>query len=350
MPYKQPESIKALKERMKKGNWFEYFSCRLPELDEAMSEFPEHVPCPVHGGSDGFRLFDDAEDTGGGVCNTCGAFSDGIALTRFIKGCNFFEAVEMIEEWEQEQEGDNDDEDVSPVKLGKEVRPIEYNEYAIRYINRVIAQVISPHERIKRYYTHRGLTVDPSPYIGLMLNEKYTDQYEELELPAMVALFLNHGDPVCVHRTYLDPDGDGKADVEKQKKFSPAIYPGATSGCAIQLRDYSQGLLGIAEGIETAESIYEATRLGTWAAGSAGNMSKFNPPDDVKRLCVFADNDKLGVGLKAAKALRERMKDRDIAVRIYMPPDIDGVNDWLDILVKYGAEEMKKMVEESVIR
>lgn len=80
-------------------DWLSVLRDLAPELEEACNEFPEHVPCPIHGGKDGFRLFNDAEETGGGICNTCGAFPDGIALLRAVKGWTFIQACKNIESW-----------------------------------------------------------------------------------------------------------------------------------------------------------------------------------------------------------------------------------------------------------
>ena len=48
------------------GKWS--FICRsiAPQLGEAIEKLGRHVPCPVHGGRDGFRVFKDFEETGGG--------------------------------------------------------------------------------------------------------------------------------------------------------------------------------------------------------------------------------------------------------------------------------------------
>lgn len=61
--------VEALKERVG-DQWLDVLRDLAPELEEACDEFPEHVACPMHGGRDGFRFFDDAEETGGGICNT----------------------------------------------------------------------------------------------------------------------------------------------------------------------------------------------------------------------------------------------------------------------------------------
>jgi len=178
------------------------------------------------------------------------------------------------------------------------------------------------------------------------LDQPYKDSDDDTELDVMVALFHNLADEaVCIHQTFLDWETDGKADVATPKKFSPAIYRGAMTGSAIQLRPYSNGLLGIAEGIETAEAVYQATRIPTWAAGSAGNMGSFIPPDDVTKLCIWADNDEHGVGIKAAEKLKERLKGRNIRVKIFVPPVVG--EDWLDVLVKHGEEEMFKILKAS---
>ncbi|MBW2135795.1 MAG: hypothetical protein JRG72_11325 [Deltaproteobacteria bacterium] len=60
-----------------RGRWSRILLTLAPELETAVQKAPRHVPCPVHGGKDGFRLFGDWEETGGGICNTCGNFPSG---------------------------------------------------------------------------------------------------------------------------------------------------------------------------------------------------------------------------------------------------------------------------------
>ena len=78
------------------GQWLQVLAALVPELDAAIARKGRHVACPVHGGRDGFRLFKDAEYTGGGVCNTCGIFHDGFELLSWINGWNFAQSVEAI--------------------------------------------------------------------------------------------------------------------------------------------------------------------------------------------------------------------------------------------------------------
>ena len=70
------------------GHWSYIASCIAPELDQAITKAGRHVPCPKHGGKDGFRVFKDFEETGGGSSNRDGQFSNGFKLLCWLQGEN----------------------------------------------------------------------------------------------------------------------------------------------------------------------------------------------------------------------------------------------------------------------
>ncbi len=78
------------------GRWIDLLAALTPALGPALSRPGRHVPCPVHGGTDGFRLFRDVDDTGGGVCNTCGTFPDGFALLMWVNRWSFPETLQAV--------------------------------------------------------------------------------------------------------------------------------------------------------------------------------------------------------------------------------------------------------------
>ena len=78
------------------GYWFEILEELAPGLIPAIEAHPNHVPCPVHGGVDGFRLFDDAEETGGGICNTCGGFSNGFKILSWINNWTTWDSFYQV--------------------------------------------------------------------------------------------------------------------------------------------------------------------------------------------------------------------------------------------------------------
>lgn len=80
------------------GRWGMILTRLSPQLGEALSRAPRHGQCPVHGGRDGFRLFRDVAETGGGVCATCGTKADGFALLMWANGWGFRETLEAVAE------------------------------------------------------------------------------------------------------------------------------------------------------------------------------------------------------------------------------------------------------------
>lgn len=87
--------IHAVREAAR-GRWDEIFARLAPQLDPARAAQGRHVPCPVHGGTDGFRLFKDYAQNGACVCNTCGLFRDGFATLAWVNGWSFKESLQSV--------------------------------------------------------------------------------------------------------------------------------------------------------------------------------------------------------------------------------------------------------------
>lgn len=90
--------------RAARGRWDEILACNAPALQEALKAAPNHVACPIHGGSDGFRFFKDYKVNGNCICNTCGAF-DGLHILMAVNGWNFFTALKAVNDYLQIPEG-----------------------------------------------------------------------------------------------------------------------------------------------------------------------------------------------------------------------------------------------------
>lgn len=149
--------------------------------------------------------------------------------------------------------------------------------------------------------------------------------------PAMVAPLVTHdGRIVALHRTYLHADGR-KADVPTVKKLTPAS--GMLAGSCIALHEPARGVIGIAEGIETALAAWQASGVPTVAAYSAGNLAAWQWPASVQRLAIFADNDQ--AGRDAAETLRARARFAGLRCEVLTPSD-EG-DDWCDVWAQRGA-------------
>lgn len=332
---------KKIKE-MVGDEWIDVLSELAPNLLEACENVGKHVPCPVHGGKDGFRLFPDAEETGAGVCNTCGSYSDGFALLQWVNDWTFPEALAAVAEYLGL--------DSKPEKSdSKEVKQ-QTNSKVEKKIQQILDDTVrDKRNKIGRYLKSRGLsgTVPPALYYHPAL-PYYEDRKKVGEYEAMVAMFTRmdetkDGEIVSLMRTYLAPDAPGKADVNTPKKMHQAIRPGAIMGAAIRLAE-PEKLLGFAEGIETALAVQEAVGTSMWATGSANGMEAVEVPDEVNQVEIWCDNDTGGAGQKAGYTLMLRLLEMDIKVKLLLPPNPG--KDWLDVLNEHGPDALKKVQEE----
>jgi hypothetical protein len=145
--------------------------------------------------------------------------------------------------------------------------------------------------------------------------------------PAMVGAVQGANLP-AVHRTYLRPDGSGKADIEP-----PKAMLGGTQGGAVRLAD-GLGPLVVAEGIETALSLASGllrTPATVWAALSTSGIRGLNLSPVASRLTIAPDGD--APGHEAANALAERA--HALGWQVSLLPAPDG-RDWNDILTMDG--------------
>jgi putative DNA primase/helicase len=143
-------------------------------------------------------------------------------------------------------------------------------------------------------------------------------------MPCMICLVVDAaGRGVALHRTFLAPDGSGKARVDPVR-----MTLGPVRGGAVRL--YPPGpRLVVAEGIETALSAALLLKLPAWAAVSAGNLADaLTLPAEVREVVISADHDV--PGRSAAQRAAARWKAEGRRVRIALP-DKPGC-DFNDIL------------------
>ena len=109
-------------------------------------------------------------------------------------------------------------------------------------------------------------------------------------LPALIAA-VQGCDLAAVHRTYLRPDGRGKAEVDPPKAMLGAVNGGAVRLCA------GPGPLVVAEGIETALSLACGLLHGPatiWAALSTSGIRGLRLPAQLGALVIASDGDEPG--------------------------------------------------------
>jgi DNA primase len=143
--------------------------------------------------------------------------------------------------------------------------------------------------------------------------------------PALVADITDiTGKLIGVHRTFLRPDGSGKAPIADAKRAL-----GRVAGGAVRLRMPVADTCGVAEGIETALSAQELFKLPVFAA-CGSNLAGVAFPRNVRRAVIFGDRG--GPGEKAVRDARVAFQQRGLLVLERLPPVPS--KDWNDELVR----------------
>ena len=271
----------------------------------------KHGPCPICGGRDRFR-FDDKDGRGTWFCNACRA-GDGISLLVRVNRWTFREVADRIRPLLGEAV-----ERRSPAPVGGD--PIE----ACRLLW-LRGRKIDPGDMVSAYLAGRGLEAPASADLRFLPDCHVTGVSGRQAMPAMLALVRDpNGEGASVHRTYLD--GAAKAGIDSPRRLMPGALP---RGVAIRLCPHD-GVLGVAEGIETALAVTRDFGLPCWATLNATIMREFEWPPGLRELHVFGDNDGKFAGQAAAYqlAMRASTAPQPVATEVHVPPERG--TDWLD--------------------
>lgn len=342
----------SLKDRLR-GKGLAALQVLAPELEEAIEAFDgdnpvnpgmKHVPCPVHGGTDGFRLFDDVEDSGGGICNTCGGFADAPRLLGWLMAYrehgsipsdfdakdakNPYIVAARTELWHFVKTGkalnpDFADRVARPVRVitdeeraAKEAKELELRKWTMNFGAKLYKSSLQNDPRVRAYFASRGLhdVVIPtmmSFHPGTPYYEKKGDEprfFPTILMPVVLGS-LERAQARALHRIYLEVHPDGrvtKAPLENAKKI---LSWGDYTGAAIRLYPLLEStLLVLAEGPETAVAVHSLTNLPTWSCINAGNMEVAEIPDQVDTVLIAEDFDVSNRGQQAAQKLAERVR------------------------------------------
>jgi len=276
-----------------------------------------HGPCPICGGKDRFRFSADAQ--GHFYCNQCGN-GDGFDLIAKVNGLSNAGAFKAVNKLLN-----------IPPKIDNEaVTEDRRNRDAM---NRVWSGAGRQKDSgpVSTYLKNRTGRLWPSISVREHANLKLP--VDGSKFPAMLAKVVDQkGNPTNLHITYLTSGGI-KANVSKNKVFMAGKLP---DGCCIRLMPH-EGILGIAEGIETALSASLIFGVPVWSACNAAMLSKWLPPENVQKVIIFGDNDQNFHGQAKAYALAHKLANQHklpVDVRI---PDREG--DWNDYLSYTGLNQ-----------
>lgn len=140
--------------------------------------------------------------------------------------------------------------------------------------------------------------------------------------PAMLGRVVGmDGDMLGIHRTYLAPDGRGKAAIHRNK-----MMLGPIKGGSVRL-SVAEDQLMVGEGIETCLAAMKATGLPAWAALSTSGLATLQLPVAIRRVTILVDGD--DAGERASIALSRRLINEGRRVRMARAPCGMDFNDLL---------------------
>jgi len=136
------------------------------------------------------------------------------------------------------------------------------------------------------YLLSRKLSISP-PSLRYLPRDAHAFM-SHVPFDAMIAA-VQAGDRqiIAAQVTWLDPSGEGKADIDPPRRTIGSLRDGAVRlGCC-------SDTLGLAEGVETALGAMEYSGIPCWAA-LGRRMVNVTIPSPLKKLHLFADNGKAG--------------------------------------------------------
>lgn len=187
------------------------------------------------------------------------------------------------------------------------------------------------------YLRHRGIAVLPGP-ASLRFHPRcyYRPETDEVTQtwPAMIAAVTDlNGQITGVHRTWLAPDGKGKAPVDTPRKAM-----GDLLGHAVRF-GVPDEVMAAGEGIESVLSVREVSLgMAMAAALSAAHLAAVAFPDALRRLYIIRDNDPAGDW--ARDSLVERAHAAGIEAIVLSPV----LGDFNEDLCAHGLDALRASI------
>lgn len=171
---------------------------------------------------------------------------------------------------------------------------------------------------ILRAALHPSLRFHPSCYYRDLVTGR-TNSF-----PALIAAVTDPtGTITGVHRTWLDPDGDGKARIDDPRRALGGLLGNAVRFC---FPDYgSVSVMAAGEGLESILSLsHLMPGMPMVSALTANHLAAFRLPDGCVRLYIAADAD--AAGRHGISGLSRRAQERGI-LPLVLTPELGDFNE-----------------------
>lgn len=305
----------------------------------------KHSPCPVHGGTDGFRFTD--EGKGYSVCATCtqGKFQDGFALIALCNGISNTEAFRLVAQYlnlnantslqkNNEKQLNINIEEHRKRQAEKQKQEQEEllakKKVASAHAEKLLSQCV---ERPHQYLTKKGIH---QPFLVNTDNYKVTKKQTVYSGALVIPIYSIDNHKQLMGAQFINADG------------TRAYIAGTPISEGIHIIKGDDNLLyvGAVEGYATGLSVFMATRatvIVTFDAnGIESKAERLKTFFLGKQLVFFGDDDsnKQSTGNKAAR--EAALKVNGLAI---IPPEI---GDWNDYHQAHGLDIMTTEIDRQI--
>ena len=350
---------RELKDRLS-GDWDQALLALVPSLADALSKPGENVDSFLDGDIDGLRVFKDVADTGGGVVQNLGrdgVFPDGISFIMHLTGRSFVDVFDELAEWlegydfDKKKSGLYESNFVS-LRETTQVQRVKDDTSLRVWLNQLWSEgkplTHESAEPARRYLESRGILAAALKADCFLFHPKLGYKHKGVFYgyhPGIMAVVRNNlGHPVSIHRIYLTPEGQKLQVTEKAppRRQCPSMQSDikgrvVTLGQCIINAAKRDGVIGVAEGVETALAVLQGARIPVVSCLTASNMATYRPPQGVRTVLIFVDVDRTNAGFEAAETLKQNLEAEGYQAKLVFPdlqrPESAKSVDWADQLI-----------------
>ena len=305
--------------------------------------------CPQHRGKSGQAFYGKKHDyarTGITFCNTCGCHNDGINTLAFITEKSIAEVVKMLIHYLGDIDTGNEVKIQVKPKIQANSHVIDERQHfkkATRDIKTLVKNSVVLGDA-RQYFINRGLKPLADCYYQDIRFAHAVSHYEneaEQKHNAILGVMRDLENNIRnIQRIFVDSDFN-KANCLHPKKMMPSPKLGWHNGAAVWMKakfNQMPKVLHISEGIENGHAVLNQSPfyIDMACCLTATNLTKFQMPENIKKLIIWADNDgdtvtpngkAINTGLDSAHKLKLRVESCGIQAMIIVP---DQKGDWND--------------------
>lgn len=298
---KSPMSIPDIKATISRGIGWVSVAQR---LGEPLSSFADQVgvaqDCPLHGGVNDMRAFNDFDTEGRLICSCCPSTID---VFDFLVESGMVQTLKLAREAVMDAAGLKASEGgqprstslISNTPMQRKPKVRRASEEQIRNSLNALSRksILARHAEakpVKEYLNSRGLSFIPEGLRFARNVRANLDGRVETANAILAVVSRPDGSPVTFHRTFITDNGK-KAFGGQSKMIHPCPVASDLMGSHITVYDNMGKVMNLTEGLENGIAVHEITFESVWSTRDTTGLQSVMLPEHVKHVRIWADRD-----------------------------------------------------------